>query len=156
MKICATKAYELSNTPPSCSNDLELQELTAYFSSGAFFYSENNNIASSFQNKDEKSKEFIEQRNATFVWNQHLLDPITDLASQIPLEHSSFLLEAEIFSKIAKGFFESTKKNISTKNYEVGVHTRIGKKKAGTRFNSRGLDDEGNVSIFAETEVIIS
>lgn len=157
LKIVSTKAFQLEDTPSSsCSAVPELKEITKYLSSGIFYYSENSNIALNTQIKDSLSGEEAQERMDTFVWNQHLLDPIMDLASQIPQDQSNFLLESDIFSKIVKGFFRSVPKIISSAHYEIGVHTRIGKKKAGTRFNSRGLDDEGNVSMFGETEVIIS
>lgn len=156
-KISSTKAFELSDNPPSaCSTDPQMNELTSYFSSGVFYYLNNSDISLNYQIKDTKNVELSKERADTFIWNQHLLDPITDLASQIPIEQSNFLLGPEIFSKIAKGFFESIKKTVSSYTYDIAIHTRIGKKKTGTRFNSRGLDDEGNVSIFGETEVIIS
>lgn len=72
------------------------------------------------------------------------------------MEHTNFLLNNEIFAKIVKGFFGAIDKSINCVNYKITVCTRIGKKKAGTRFHSRGLDDEGNVSIFGETEVLIA
>jgi synaptojanin len=156
-KIMSANAFKLEDTPAtSCAFVPELKEITAYISSGIFYYSENSNIALNSQHKEILSNEEAQERADTFVWNQHLLDPIVDLASQIPQEQSNFLLESDIFSKIVKGFFKSTSKSISSIVYEIGVYTRIGKKKAGTRFNSRGLDDEANVSIFGETEVIIS
>lgn len=156
-KITSTRAYELGEYPPTgYSLDPELKELTAYFDLGVFYYSENGEIALNIQIKDKCTEELNNERTETFIWNQHLLDPIIDLASHVPADQSNFLMNCEIFSKIAKGYFGSISKTISASSYDVGVYTRIGKKKAGTRFISRGLDDEGNVSIFAETEIIIS
>lgn len=153
----STKAYQLDDTPSTgCSPNPVLKEITTYLGSGIFFWSKNGNIFLNTQIKANFSAAEAQERASTFVWNQHLLDPISDLASQIPQDQSNFLLEAGIFSKVVKGFFGSTSKNIASNNYDIAVYTRIGKKKAGTRFNSRGLDDEGNVSIFGETEVIIS
>ena len=157
MKITSVKAFELAETP---SHDIpvnpELEDLLSYFSSGVFYYAENNNIAINFQNNLNFSAETLKNRSSTFIWNQYLMEPVLDLAAQIPEEHGFILKNSEIFSYITKGFFGSTLKYISSVKYEIGVYTRIGKKKAGTRFNSRGLDDEGNVSIFGETEIIIA
>ena len=156
-KITSTRAFELGEYPPTgYSLDAELRDLTSYFGLGVFYYSENGEIALNVQVKYKDSEELNEEMTETFIWNQHLLDPITDLASHVPAEQSNFLTNCEIFSKIAKGYFGSISKNISSSIYDVGVYTRIGKKKAGTRFISRGLDDEGNVSIYAETEIVIS
>ena len=152
-KITSAKAYELAD------NRLVAEKITdieLYFSSGVFYFSDNSDIALNIQVKNSNSDNMTEERTNTFVWNQHFLEPVINLASQIPSDQADFLLNARIFSKIAKGFFGTTSKTISSSEYEIGVHTRIGKKKAGTRFNSRGLDDEGNVSIYGETEIIIS
>jgi synaptojanin len=156
-KIISVKAFELSNKAQHKQNnvDLELQELLLYLSSGFFYYSDNSNITLNSQSRESANVDVSYERYDIFCWNQHLLQPVQDLASQVPFEHAKFLNDSIIFSKISKGFFGKTTKAISAKNYEIGVYTRIGKKKAGTRFNSRGLDDEGNVSIFGETEIIV-
>lgn len=156
-KITSTRALELGESPTTTHTiDLELKEIITYLGSGIFYYSENSEISLNHQIKENCSDVLAAERTDAFIWNQHLLDPIIDLAAQIPKEQTIFLLKSEIFSRIVKGFFESIDKPINSVNYNVAVCTRIGKKKAGTRFNSRGLDDEGNVSIFGETELVIS
>ena len=38
----------------------------------------------------------------------------------------------------------------------IAIVSRLSCKKAGTRYNARGIDDDGNVSNFVETEFIFS
>jgi hypothetical protein len=153
-QIVTAQAYNLSRSaehsgilPP------ELNNAVAYLSSGAFFYSESFDITLNYQqSRGEQHSDSMRQE--LFTWNLFLLKPVVSLASQIPKDQSAFLLN-DLFSKVAKGYFGYRKIKISDDVYHISLHTRVGSKKAGTRFNSRGLDDDGNASIFCETEVLI-
>lgn len=157
MRIDSAKAIELEDSSSTSPNmDAELKDIINYLSSGVFYFSKECNIALNNQFYNENNLEKSNERLETFIWNGHLLEPVIDLANQLPSDQNEFLTSSGIFSKIVKGFFGSLNKNINGNEYFVAIHSRIGRKKAGTRYNSRGLDDEGNVSIFCETEIIIS
>lgn len=154
-KIKSVKAYSL-NDEKKTSADPNIQSLTGYFNSGAFYYSTNSEISANFQLLHNISEQQLSERKDIYLWNSHMLKPLKDLITQIPLEQQSYLLNCGLFSEVCKGFFSAKEINLSSSKYQLAVFTRLGRKKAGTRFNSRGLDDEGNVSIYGETEVIIS
>lgn len=134
----------------------EIRSLVGYLNSGAFYYSINSEIANNFQKMQESSDNMLLDFREMFLWNSHMLKPIKDLLSQVPLEQQSYLLNCGLFSEICKGFISSREINLSSGNFKLAIFTRLGKKKAGTRFNARGLDDEGNVSIYGETEIVIT
>ncbi len=136
-------------------NDPEIKSLLGYLNSGVFYYSINSQIANNFQINQENNESILADRKEMFLWNTHMLKPIRDLLSQVPLEQQSYLLNCGLFSEICKGFISSREITLSSGAFKLALFTRLGKKKAGTRFNSRGLDDEGNVSIYGETEIVI-
>ncbi|CAO3627744.1 unnamed protein product [Cunninghamella blakesleeana] len=44
---------------------------------------------------------------------------------------------------------------IGNEKYELSIVSKLSCKRAGTRFNSRGIDDNGNVANFVETETVL-
>lgn len=42
-----------------------------------------------------------------------------------------------------------------TREYKVALISRLSCKRAGTRFNTRGIDDDGNVANNVETETLV-
>lgn len=146
----------LSETPTTSFLEEELNSLISYLNSGFFYYSENIDIALNMQCKEQISKDVRDERHEIFIWNMHLLEPILSLMAYLPIEQQQILERIRIFANISKGYFGTSEITIPYGRFSVSVYTRLGRKKTGTRFNSRGLDDEGNVSIFGETEIIIS
>ncbi|KAF0703822.1 Aste57867_7500 [Aphanomyces stellatus] len=69
---------------------------------------------------------------------------------------STFLLEKKLFSwvvPIMQGFVEICKSlTISGKTFDLLYISRRSCRRQGTRFTMRGIDDEGNVANFVETE----
>jgi hypothetical protein len=57
---------------------------------------------------------------------------------------------------IIRGYVEIFKTSLNEKDVIFGMISRIGWKRSGTRFNTRGSDVEGNVANFVETEQIVS
>ena len=153
-QIKSVKSLPLSVDSKS-GNDLEIKSLVGYLNSGAFYYCNNSQIANNFQQTQENVESMSSDRKDMFLWNSHMLKPIKDLLTQIPLEQQSYLLNCGLFSEICKGYISSREIKLSSGVFKLAIFTRLGKKKAGTRFNARGLDDEGNVSIYGETEIVI-
>ena len=54
--------------------------------------------------------------------------------------------------KIIEGFIQCSRFGSAF----IGIISRICSRRSGTRFNSRGINDDGYVSNFVETEVIIN
>ena len=54
-----------------------------------------------------------------------------------------------------KGFFGTFSCIINEKKLDFYLITRRSCKRAGTRYNARGIDDDGNVANFCETEMLI-
>lgn len=79
-----------------------------------------------------------------FLWNQHLMDDFDRCGSITDRYRIPFILG-----------FTSIKGGCLPGNFSWAIISRRGTKRAGTRFNSRGADYEGNVSNFVETEQIV-
>lgn len=54
-----------------------------------------------------------------------------------------------------RGFLEFKKASSDSKSFVFGLISRQSWKRTGTRFNIRGMDKNGNVANFCETEQIL-
>lgn len=85
-----------------------------------------------------------------FFWNRHVQDAFIQ-ATQMPggPDLSRFILP------IVFGFFETKLVTIGERKFLYGLISRRSRHRAGTRYFSRGLDDDGHVSNFNESEQFI-
>lgn len=119
------------------------------FSQGHHYYSDSYDLSLPYLlnkiTKNDSSREYYNQ----FIWNLNL--------SQI--DGHSNELQIQLFSKwctkIIQGHIEQYSCPLSSTNIiRYFIISRRSCRKAGTRFYARGIDDDGNVANFVETEQI--
>lgn len=94
------------------------------------------------------SSQFRNTAHATrkkYLWNYNLIIPFRRLNVDV----DQWLL------KLICGFVDIKKTLISHKTFKTCIFSRLSCEKAGTRFNCRGINDDGNVANFVETEQLI-
>ncbi|KAK9765765.1 Phosphoinositide phosphatase sac1 [Basidiobolus ranarum] len=104
----------------------------------------------------ERQSEFVEANQQAlwqraddrFYWNHYLQKHLIESAQQ-NLELGQFILP------VMHGFVEVRPAIIKDKAFTFALISRRSKYRVGTRYFSRGVDEEGNVSNFVETEQII-
>ena len=112
----------------------------------SFYFSYTSDLTNSLQAQsssltDLSSLSLYERVNPKFTWNNFLLSNLVPRK-----EMTSFLLP------LIHGFVSINKVNVNNKQLEFGLISRRSCLNAGTRFNVRGADDQGNVANFIETE----
>ena len=146
--------------------------LAAYLSSGSFYFCLGWDITRSIQRTvragGRKESGFHQpqppQRPSllewdhtehSFFWNRFMMDPILGLKPQLPLSSQAFLQESGLFLIAMQGSVQIWEAAPSSDSCTVALISRLSCRRAGTRFLSRGIDDDGNVSNFVESETII-
>lgn len=89
--------------------------------------------------KNKISKE--QTPDKAFLWNEHLFK---DIISQ--------KIDESWLIPVIQGFFGTFSCKILEKKLDFFLITRRSNQRAGTRYNARGVDDDGNVANFCETE----
>jgi hypothetical protein len=98
-----------------------------------------------------------------FVWNASLLAPFLSFRSGLPEETRRTLDEQSLLIPVIQGFCGSS--NVASGSWTPGgkpdaaslaIISRLSWKRAGARFRTRGIDDDGQVANFVETEVILA
>ncbi|GAA5922006.1 hypothetical protein JCM1841_000732 [Sporobolomyces salmonicolor] len=90
-----------------------------------------------------------------FIWNIFLLQPLQIFRATLnPTEQALF--DARFFIlRVIQGYYGAREVQLGEEKVMLSVVSRRGWARAGTRFKKRGIDPEGNVSNFAETETIL-
>ncbi|CAF4908838.1 unnamed protein product [Rotaria sp. Silwood1] len=137
-------------------NEYQIKYNTKYLSmielvlrTEAFYFSYSYDITHTFQRLQSSSADFysmpfIERADQRFVWNRYLLSSLiknrTTARFALPLIH---------------GFVALHTLNINGRSLTYGVISRRSTQRAGTRLFIRGIDDDGRVANYVETEQIL-
>lgn len=85
-----------------------------------------------------------------------MLTPLLPFRDHLPSEARAVLDSSHLLTPVIRGHASSTKCRVGLTPGIMTLISRLSCRRAGTRFNARGIDDEGNVANFVETETIIA
>lgn len=135
-----------------------------YFSSGTYDIStrleerlrrRDEDISDQSTNDDDgtgqKSSSSYDSR---FVWNSFLMDSILDFRSNLSFEEKEEFDNAAFVVTAIQGFVGVADFTLSGAPVTLSLISRLGSARAGTRFNARGIDDDGNVANFVEVRLL--
>ena len=92
-----------------------------------------------------------------------MISPLLQFRSRLTPTEKCLLDHARLLTSVVRGYAgtllippssTSIKTNTSRGPPTLTVISRLSSRRAGTRFNSRGIDDDGNVANFVETETV--
>ncbi len=99
-----------------------------------------------------------------FLWNSYMISPLVKFRSRLSSQERAQLDASKILTLAIRGFVSTitippstspVKLNPTNLPSSLTVLSRLSCRRAGTRFNSRGIDDDGNVANFVETETLL-
>ncbi|CAG8673075.1 23402_t:CDS:10, partial [Dentiscutata erythropus] len=122
--------------------------------SGAYYFSYTYDLTHSLQRQaqlgDLGSKPLWQRADDRFFWNRYLQSKLINFTVNNPDQDLSDFILPVIF-----GFVSISNARINNRDIIFSLISRRSRHRAGTRFFSRGIDDEGNVSNFNETEQLV-
>ncbi|GAQ05621.1 inositol-1,4,5-trisphosphate 5-phosphatase 1 [Aspergillus lentulus] len=123
--------------------------LKKLLSDGSFYYSLDFDLTDRLQNRSDKADAFdMGSLDEDMLWNSYMINPLLLLRSHLsPLEK----LHLDMSRMLTPIVPQAPTRLPST----LTVISRQSSRRAGTRFNSRGIDDDGNVANFVETETVL-
>ncbi|KAK0530681.1 Phosphoinositide phosphatase sac1 [Tilletia horrida] len=139
------------------SNPVEkalLAMLKTHLYSAPFYFSYGVDLTNSFQRQSvhpvasDLSKPLWERADERFFWNRHLNARLIE-AAQSNAQVSPFILPCMY------GFLAIKSATINGKDFVFGLLARRSRHRAGTRYFSRGIDADGHVSNFNESEQFV-
>ncbi|OTA53560.1 hypothetical protein K449DRAFT_389738 [Hypoxylon sp. EC38] len=140
------------------------QELQKLLSNGSFYYSTDFDLTNRLQDRPIDSDTFdIDNFDDSFLWNYFMISPLVQFRSRLLAHEREALDASRILTSAIRGFcltMTIPQNAAPLRDGKSGhpsfltVISRLSCKRAGTRFNSRGIDDDGHVANFVETETI--
>ncbi|KAI8995963.1 SacI homology domain-containing protein, partial [Gaertneriomyces semiglobifer] len=136
--------------------------LVKLLSTGSFYFSPVLDLTRSTQKRAVDAQQgaseisILESADAHFVWNKHLLSGLLQIREQeLTAEERDDLDKGGLLITAMQGYVGMIDFSISSLPCRMALISRLSCKRAGTRLLSRGVNDDGHVSNFVETEFII-
>ncbi|KAF8897747.1 inositol polyphosphate phosphatase [Infundibulicybe gibba] len=142
--------------------------LTKILSSGSFYYALNTpwDLSSRLSvrlSRDSNSVQDVATFDERFVWNEYIVRSLLDFRERldprerVDLDACQFIVLAiQGYVGVSTMALPAPPTDGSPTIATLSLISRLGWKRAGTRFNTRGVDDDGNCANFVETETIFS
>ncbi|KAK5112907.1 hypothetical protein LTR62_003729 [Meristemomyces frigidus] len=138
--------------------------LKKLLSGGSFYYSADFDLTKRLQDRPpEGSTVAIDSLDAGFLWNTFMIHPLVEFRSRLSEREKYALDQSKILTSAIRGFASTVRVPASSSPARMQksgfpsnmtLISRLSCRRAGTRFNARGIDDDGNVANFVETETI--
>ncbi|OBZ76240.1 Inositol-1,4,5-trisphosphate 5-phosphatase 1 [Grifola frondosa] len=142
------------------------QPLTKIISAGTFYYATEPqwDLSSRLQERLVR----VEARDVgsyddRFVWNEYIVRSLLDFRERLDSQEREDLDRCQFIVLAIQGYvgvftvaLPAPPTNGAPIVATISLISRLGWKRAGTRFNTRGVDDDGNCANFVETETIFS
>ncbi|KAF9177286.1 hypothetical protein BGZ51_008757 [Haplosporangium sp. Z 767] len=130
-----------------------LSLLHSHLQSGLFHFSYGYELTHTLQRQSELKGSALpiwERADERFFWNRRLQSKFIDhTTANKDQDLSRFILP------VVNGFAEFKSAEINKKPFTFALFSRRSRHRAGTRYFSRGVDAQGNVSNFNETEQVV-
>lgn len=139
-------------------------DLKRMLSGGSFYFSTDFDLTKRVQDRSTESATVaVDSLEAGFLWNTYMIQPLVDFRSRLAEHERDALDSSRILTSAIRGFAKTitVPASSSPARYSktgqpsnMTLISRLSCRRAGTRFNARGIDDDGNVANFVETETI--
>ncbi|KAF2480633.1 SacI homology domain-containing protein [Neohortaea acidophila] len=156
--------YDRSSIRGDSSLDHPCLQLKKLLSGGSFYYSSNFDLTKRLQDRPaDATTVAIDSLDAGYLWNAYMIQPLVEFRSRLSERKKKALDDSGIITSAIRGFAATlavpassspARINSSGMPSTMTLISRLSCRRAGTRFNARGIDDDGNVANFVETETV--
>ncbi|GJN88599.1 hypothetical protein Rhopal_001565-T1 [Rhodotorula paludigena] len=162
-KILSNSSFYFSSGPDAFDLSTRLQarleKVSRAEATGAGGARGGPNGAASGEIDDEPNPDGYEaaslDHDSRFLWNTYLVAPLLSFRQSLPPALRD-TFDAEGFMVLAiQGYVGTYEISLAGEPAVLSLISRLGWKRSGTRFNVRGVDDDGGVANFVETETML-
>lgn len=158
-KVIATEFLPLRERPlHDQDEDNYLALLKTFIKSGPMYFSYSFDITNTFQRQSQldTTQPLWKRADDRFFWNKFIQSDLIDFrTSGTRNQHGQQPGVDPYILPVMFGMLEIVSTRIKSTPLTMVLITRRSRHRAGTRYFSRGIDEQGNVSNFNETEQII-
>ncbi|KAI0999242.1 Phosphatidylinositol-3-phosphatase [Podosphaera aphanis] len=157
-KVVATEILPLRERPlRDHDEDTYLSLLKTFIRSAPMYFSYSLDLTNTFQRQSQADLTFPLWKRADdrFFWNRFIQSDLIDFRISGTRQQSGQQPDADAYIlPVIYGMLEIVPTSIMDTPLTFALITRRSRHRAGTRYFSRGIDEQGNVSNFNETEQI--
>jgi hypothetical protein len=158
-KVIATEFIPLRERPlHDQDEDTFLALLRLFLKSGPMYFSYSFDVTNSFQRQSQldASQPLWKRADDRFFWNKFIQSDLIDFRTAgTRQQHGAQPGVDPYILPVMFGMLEITTTQINSTPLTIVLITRRSRHRAGTRYFSRGIDEQGHVSNFNETEQIV-
>lgn len=158
-------AYQQTIPPPPVFEH-PCAALKKILSSGSFYYALSPHWDISSRLAERLSRDAgvadVGAFDVRFVWNEYIVRSLLDFRERLDMQEREDLDRCQFIVLAIQGYvgmftipLPAPPTNGAPTVATLSLISRLGAKRAGTRFNTRGVDDDGNTANFVETETIL-
>lgn len=144
-------------------------ELKKLLSNGSFYFSNDFDLTSLLQNRGIDKHKFavshhedpdsvarinLQHYQEQYMWNSYLMEELIGFRNNLDQYALEIMTKNRFLTTVIRGFTRTVR--LGSNDDTITIISKQSWKRAGTRFNARGIDDDGNVANFVETEFIYS
>lgn len=123
---------------------------------GSFYYSTNFDLTTRLQDRGIADNSLsIDTYKQEYMWNHFMMNEMIQFRNNASPENKKQLDINGFLTTVIRGFAKTVPVQVANHNAMLSIISRQSWKRAGTRYNARGIDDDGNVANFVETEIIL-
>lgn len=144
------------------------QDLRKLLSNGSFYFSNDFDLTLTVQLRGVSAERLekdldgirrpsLEHLQTEYMWNSFMMEELVRYRSNLDPMAKNILDDGGFLTTVIRGFAKTVPVLGSVGKFGRDTITIVSKqswKRAGTRYNARGMDDDGNVANFVETEFI--
>lgn len=98
----------------------------------------------------------LDMADKSFMWNSFMTEGLINFRKRLRDSERKALDKCQFLTTVIRGFALTREVRVGQqRDVKLTIISRQSWKRAGTRYNARGVDDEGNVANFVETETIL-
>lgn len=97
----------------------------------------------------------LDMADKSFMWNSFMTEGLINFRNRLRDDEREALDKCHFLTTVIRGFAMTRSVRVGNNEAFLTIISRQSWKRAGTRYNARGVDDEGNVANFVETETIL-
>lgn len=126
-------------------------------SNGSFYYSTDFDITAVLQDRGTETRSMtVDTIDEAFMWNSYMMSELIQFRSRLPQDERAKLDHGGFLTFAIRGFAGTMPVRLNNRvTGHLTIISRQSHRRAGTRYNVRGVDDDGNVANFVETETVL-
>ncbi|KAF0414452.1 DNase I-like protein [Gigaspora margarita] len=130
-------------------------QLRKLLSNGHFYFSSDFDLTKALNVRSRTSSADKYTYDDHFLWNKFMINELLNFRSKLIKSEQEEMDACGFLVLAIQGYVGIQETMIGSSNVTLSLISKLSCKRAGTRFNIRGIDDDGNVANFVETETIL-